>query len=53
MEVDIFSKIWRAVIVELLSQPWPSLECPSNSYISLEQSYIFRKLHPQEGMSYI
>ena len=25
----------------------------SNSHISLEQSYIFRKLHPQEGMSYI
>ena len=49
----MFSKIWRAVIVELLGQPWLSLECPSNSYISLEQTYTFRKLHPQEGMSYI
>ena len=47
----MFIKIRIAIIVELLS-PWAQPELPSNSYTSLEQSYIFRKLPPQKGMSY-
>ena len=55
MKVDIISKFefWRAVIVELWGLRGPHPEWISNSYISFEQSYIFRKLHHQEGMSYI
>ena len=51
MEVDIFINILRAVIVELLSQPWSSVES-LKLHISLEQSYIFRKLLPQIGLLY-
>ena len=49
----MFIKIWRANLVELRGQPWPSLECPSNFHISLEQSYSFRKLLPQIGLLYM
>ena len=44
----MFIKIRRAILVELLG-PTPD----SNFYISLEQSYIEKKLLPQKGLLYL
>ena len=43
IEELFYSKLWGQR---------PHGECPPKPYISFEQSYIFTKLHPQEGMSY-
>ena len=51
MEVDIFSKIWRAVKSSCWANHGPAWS-PSNFHISLEQSYIFRILPPQIGLLY-
>ena len=48
----MFSKIWRAILVEVAGPEaphWMILQ----PHISFEQSYIFTKLHPQKGLSYI
>ena len=47
----MFSKNWRAILVEVAGPKAPHW-MSSKPYISFEQSYIFTKLHPQEGMSY-
>ena len=47
----MFSKIWRAILVEVAGPKAPHW-MPSKPHISFGQSYIFTKLHPQEGMSY-
>ena len=68
----MFSKIWRAILVEVAGPKAPHWIILQTSHLSrtiiyfyktppsrghvlylIEQSYIFTKLHPQEGMSYI
>ena len=46
----MFSKIWRAILVEVAGPKAPHWILLQTSHL-LEQSYIFTKLHPQEGMS--
>ena len=45
-KVDIFSKIWRAVIVELWGLRGPHTECLQKSTIPLNK-FSSKKLHPQ------
>ena len=48
----MFSKNWRAILVELVGPEAPR-RMPPNFYISFEQSYNFRELLPQRGLSYL
>ena len=52
-EVDIFSKIWRAAIVELWGLRGPHTEMNPQTITSPSNNHTFLKLHFQEGISYI
>ena len=53
MSTYVVNSVYKSGYTRIVKPARAQNRIPPNSHISLEQSYIFRKLHHQKGLSYL